>query len=161
MKKVLYPGSFDPITYGHMEIIDKACKIFDEVYVAVMHNPLKKCSMFTSDERVLMIKEIYHDNPKVKVIASGEASVDVAIQNGCSCIIRGLRNLRDFDFEMQLANINEDISNGEVQTLCLFASNQNSNISSSAVKEIFYLGKDISKYVAPNVKQNMHHKANV
>lgn len=153
--KVLYPGSFDPITRGHMEIIDKACKMFDEIYVAVMQNPQKKSGMFTYDERVELIREVYKNNPKVKVIMSEGASVDVAINNGCTCILRGLRNLSDFDFEMQLAGINEDISNGAIQTLCLFASSNTSNISSSSVKELFRLGKDISKYVPDYVAEKM------
>ena len=98
-------------------------------------------------ERLEMIKEIYKNNPKIKVICDMGASVDIALINGCNAIIRGLRGLSDYDYEVQLAQINKDISNNKVNTICLFADKEYQFISSSMVKEIFNLNKDITKYV--------------
>ena len=95
MTKVLYPGSFDPITRGHMNIIEQASNLFDEVIVAVMQNPLKKTGLFTLEERVEIIKELYQKVDNVKVILGSGASVDVALLNECKAIIRGFRSLSD------------------------------------------------------------------
>lgn len=155
MVRVLYPGSFDPITKGHMNIIYQASELFDEVVVAVMKNSLKSKGLFTLEERLDMIREIYHCVDNVKVIIGSGASVDVAVLENCKAIVRGLRGLTDFDFEMQLAQINRDISNNEVNTICLFASPDVMNISSSAVREVFSLGKDVSKYVDEVVNEKL------
>ena len=121
MTKVLYPGSFDPITKGHMNIVEQACELFDEVIIAVMQNPLKQGGMFTLEERIEMIKELYQRIDNVKVIAASGAAVDVAILNECKAIIRGLRSLSDYDYEVQLQQINKEISGDKVNTICLFA----------------------------------------
>ncbi len=155
MNKVLYPGSFDPITKGHMNIIDQASNLFDEVIVAILVNPSKKLSLFSLDERLEIIKEIYKNNEKVKVVSGTGAAVDIAILNECKAIIRGLRGLSDYDYEVQLAQINKDISNGEINTICLFADKDYQFISSSVVKELFNLNKSIDNYVAPIVKEKM------
>ncbi len=155
MAKVLYPGSFDPITKGHMNIIEQSLELFDEVVVAVMHNPAKKNSFFTAEERVEIIKELYKDNPNVTVVTAEGATVDVALDNDCKAIVRGLRSLTDFDYEVGLQQINKDLTDGKVNTVCLFADKDYQFISSSMVKEVFGLNKDISKYVAPLVKKKM------
>lgn len=155
MMKVLYPGSFDPMTKGHMNIVKQASDMFDKVLVAVMYNPLKKSSFFSLDERMEIVRELYHDISNVSVISASGASVDVALKNDCKVIIRGLRGLSDFDYEMQLAEINRDISNNLVNTICLFASSEYLNVSSSVVRELFLLDKDISKYVSPLVEEKM------
>ncbi len=155
MAKVLYPGSFDPITKGHMNIIEQSLDLFDEVVVAVMHNPAKKNSFFTAEERVEIIKELYKDNPNVTVVTAEGATVDVALDNDCKAIVRGLRSLTDFDYEVGLQQINKDLTDGKVNTVCLFADKDYQFISSSMVKEVFGLNKDISKYVAPLVKKKM------
>lgn len=155
MSKVLYPGSFDPITKGHMNIIDQASNLFDEVIVAILINPSKKTSMFTNEERLEIIKEIYKNNNKVKVVSGTGAAVDIAILNECKAIIRGLRGLSDYDYEVQLAQVNKDISNNKVNTVCLFADKDYQFISSSMVKEVFNLNKDIDKYIDPIVKEKM------
>ena len=95
MIRVLYPGSFDPITYGHINIIEQTCDLFDEIIVAVMHNP-RKSGMFTPDERVKLIADLYKNNPKIKVVSSDGATIDLALENNCKAIIRGLRTLTDF-----------------------------------------------------------------
>lgn len=155
MTKVLYPGSFDPITKGHMNIIDQASELFDEVVVAVMQNPSKKQGMFTIEERLEIIKELYHKMNNIKVIAATGAAVDVAVLNECKAIIRGLRSLSDYDYEVQLQQINKDISNNKVNTVCLFADKEFQFVSSSMVKEVFKLDKDISNYVDPVVQKQM------
>ena len=155
MSKVLYPGSFDPITKGHMNIINQASDLFDEVVIAILVNPSKKLSMFSLEQRLEIIKEIYKDNDKIKVISGMGAAVDIAILNECKAIIRGLRGLSDYDYEVQLAQINKDISDNKVNTICLFADKEYQFISSSMVKEVFNLDKDIDKYVDPIVKEKM------
>ncbi len=155
MTKVLYPGSFDPITKGHMNIIEQASNLFDEVIVAVMQNPLKKTGLFTLEERVEIIKELYQKVDNVKVILGSGASVDVALLNECKAIIRGFRSLSDYDYEVQLQQLNKEISNNMVNTVCLFADKEYQFVSSSMVKEVLNLDKDISKYVDPVVKEKM------
>lgn len=155
MNKVLYPGSFDPITKGHMNIIEQASQLFDEVVVAVLQNSNKKSGFFTMEERLEIIKELYRNFENVKVISGSGAAVDIAILYECKAIIRGLRGLSDYDYEVQLAQINKDISNNKVNTICLFADKDYQFISSSVVKEVFNLDKDISKYVDNSVKVKM------
>ncbi len=155
MTKVLYPGSFDPITKEHMNIVEQASDLFDEVVIAVMQNPSKKNGFFTIEERMEIIKELYKKMNNVKVISASGAAVDVALLNECKAIIRGLRSLSDYDYEVQLQQINKEISNNEVNTVCLFADKEYQFVSSSMVKEVFNLNKDISKYVDPIVKERM------
>lgn len=155
MNRVLYPGSFDPITKGHMNVIEQASDLFDEVVVAVLVNPSKKNSFFTVSERLEMVKELYKKVKNIKVIASEGAAVDIATLYECKAIVRGLRSLSDYDYEVQLSQINKDISNNQVNTVCLFADKEYQFISSSVVKEVFALGKDISRYVDPLVEESM------
>ena len=157
MIRVLYPGSFDPITYGHINIIEQTCDLFDEIIVAVMHNP-RKSGMFTPDERVKLIADLYKNNPKIKVVSSDGATIDLALENNCKAIIRGLRTLTDFDYEIQMAQINKQISQNMINTISLFAEHDYENISSSMVKEILYLNKDVSRYVPSSVEQAMKDK---
>lgn len=155
MSKVLYPGSFDPITKGHMNIIDQASKLFDEVIIAVLINPNKKSGYFTISERVEIIKELYKNYKNIKVVSDTAAAVDVALLYECKAIVRGLRGLSDYDYEVQLSQINKDLSNNQVNTVCLFAEAEYQFISSTVVKEVLNLNKDISKYVEPLVKDKM------
>ena len=155
MTKVLYPGSFDPMTKGHMNIVEQASDLFDEVIIAVMQNPLKKSGLFTLEERVEIIKELYQRINNVKVIIGSGATVDVALMYECSAIIRGLRTLSDYDYEVQLQQMNKEISNGKINTICLFADKEYQFVSSSMVKEVFNLDKNISKYVDPIVEEKM------
>lgn len=155
MTRVIYPGSFDPITKGHMNIINQASNLFDKVVVAVLANPSKKNSMFTAEERLLMIKELYKECPNIEVVVGSGATVDIALLNNCKAIVRGLRSLSDYDYEVQLQQINKDISNGSVNTVCFFADSEFQFVSSSMVKEVFNLGKDISKYVDPLINEKI------
>lgn len=157
MIKVLYPGSFDPITFGHMNIIEQSANLFDEVIIAVMHNSKKTC-MFSLEERVELISRLYQDNPKIKVVSSLGATIDLAIQYDCKAIVRGLRSLSDFEYEIQLSQINKQLSENKINTISLFADNNYEHISSSMVKEILELGKDISGYVHPIIQNAMKEK---
>ena len=158
MTKVLYTGSFDPITKGHENIIQQASELFDEVIIAVLKNSKKPNGFFTIEERLEILKKIYATCKNIKVITGSGAAVDVATLHKCKAIIRGLRGLTDFDYEIGMAGINKDISNGEINTVCLFADNNYQNISSSMVKEVFTLGKPISRYVSPVVEEAMREK---
>lgn len=155
MIKVLYPGSFDPITKGHMNIIEQATKLFDEVIVAVLQNPTKKNFFFSLEERLEILKQLYYNNPKIKLVSSNKPSTDIALLHDCKAIIRGLRSISDFEYEIQLAEINRDISDGQINTICLFADSRLQIVSSSVVKEVFNLDKSISKYVDPIVEEKM------
>ena len=119
MTKVLYPGSFDPITKGHMNIIEQASDLFDEVIIAVMQNPSKKNGLFTLEERMEIIKELYKNMNNVRVVSSSGATVDVALLYECKAIVRGLRSFSDYDYEVQLQQMNKDISNNKINTILI------------------------------------------
>ena len=153
--KVIYPGSFDPITYGHMQIIEEAVNLFNTVVVAILGNPDKNTGMFTLDERYMMIKELYLNNPKIEVITESGATVDVANKYGCIAIIRGLRGINDLEYEQNLARINQEISNNKIKTIFLLADSNYQHISSSMVKQVNNLNKPIDNYVHPLVKKKM------
>lgn len=161
MTRVLYTGSFDPITKGHENIIEQASQLFDEVVVAILQNPKKPNGFFTIEERKEIIEKIYATAENIKIVTGSGAAVDIATLYKCKAIIRGLRGLTDFDYEIGMAGINKDISNGEINTVCLFADNNYQNISSSMVKEIYTLGKPITKYVNPLVESAMNEKYEV
>ena len=155
MTKVMYSGSFDPITYGHQNVIEQACDLFDEVIIAVLQNSNKSKGLFSLEERVEMIMELYKDFDNVKVISGSGAAVDIALNNGCRAMIRGLRGISDYDYEVQLAHVNRKLSDNKVNTICLMADSKYQYISSSVVREIFSLDKDISEYVDPLVESKM------
>lgn len=147
MKKAIYPGSFDPLTNGHLDIIKRASEVFDKVYVCVADNPTKKY-FFTTEERLNMAKESCKDISNVEVIYTDGVVVNKAQELGCKVIVRGLRAVTDFEFEFQLAAANEFI-NHDIETMFLMAAAGKGFISSSYVKD-FYLNKvDISPLV-PN-----------
>ena len=158
MTKVLFTGSFDPITKGHMDIIEQASNLFDEVLIGILINPEKKNAFFSQKERLEIIKEIYKTKKNVNVISSTKLGVDIAKENNCKIIIRGLRSILDFEYEYQLSLTNKDLSNNEINTICLFCKPEYQNISSSNVKQIFNLNRDVSKYVNSYVEKRMNEK---
>ncbi len=158
MTKILYSGSFDPITNGHIKLIEEASELFDEIFIAVMQNSAKILPFFTINERINILNEIFKNNKKVKIVTGSGATVDIAKANGCSAILRGLRSVSDFDYENQMAQINKDISDGSIKTICMFADSDLQSVSSSVVKEVFSLNKDISKYVPQIVYKKMQEK---
>ena len=161
MKATLYPGSFDPITYGHIDVISQALKVYDKVIIGVLVNSKKGKGMFSFNERTEIIKKLYENNPNIEVIAveDNTAAVDVALDNNCDTMIRGLRNLTDFAEEVNLAELNLIISENKVHTVAFFANPGKTTISSTAVKELFNLGKDISYFVPSIVIEKMKKKS--
>lgn len=155
MKKVFYAGSFDPITKGHLNVINQAQNLFDEVVVAVMKNSSKKDSFFTLEERVELVKKTVEELDNVSVITGEGAAYKLAKLYECQAMIRGLRGVTDFDYEIQLATTNRKLSNGEISTICLFPDQEYQYISSSIVRELFSLDEPIDDYVEPVVKEAM------
>lgn len=155
MTKVIVPGSFDPITLGHQNIIEQACYLFDEVIIAILSNPNKHSSFFTIEECMEVVKQLYDKINKIKIVTFNGALVDLAILNECKLIIRGLRGLSDLDYEIQLAQVNNDLSNNRVRTMCLFPDIQYQYLSSSMVKGVNVLDKNIERYVDPLVYQKI------
>lgn len=160
MKTTLYPGSFDPITYGHMDVIAQTLKIYDKVIIGVLVNSKKGEGMFTFDERAEMIKKLYENNPRIEVISMQDniAAVDVALNNNCDTMVRGLRDSTDFTDEVKLASLNLMISDNKVHTVAFFANPSKTTISSTMVKELLMLGKDISNFVPPIVESALKNK---
>ena len=156
MKISIYPGSFDPITNGHIDIIDRASKISDKLIVSVLNNNEKK-SLFTVDERVEMIKESTKNFQNVEVEYFDGLLVDYAKRKNANIIIRGLRAVTDFEYELQLAQTNRELYN-EVETLFLLTSIQYSYLSSSIVKQVAEENGDISKFVPDFVANKLKEK---
>lgn len=155
-KIAVYPGSFDPITYGHLDIINRALKIFDSVIVAVACNSSKN-SLFSIEERLVLIRDVLSDNERVKVDTFSGLLVDYVLSQGASVIIRGLRAVSDFEYEFQLAQINRGITM-EVETLFMMTSVPYSYLSSSVVKEVCSLGGPVETLVPPNVSNALENK---
>jgi pantetheine-phosphate adenylyltransferase len=159
MKKIaVYPGSFDPITFGHLDIINRALKLFDEVIVAVANNEQKN-PLFTVDERVAMIKSVMKDNTRATVDTFDGLLVDYARACKAQAIVRGLRAISDFEYELQMAQINRGISR-EVETVFFMTSVFYSFLSSSIVKEVYSLKGPIDGLVPPLVKKALDKKFN-
>ena len=150
LKFAVYPGSFDPVTYGHLDIIDRALKIFDGVIVAVARNS-EKNSLFSVPERLQLLSEILKDRPQAKIDTFEGLLVDYVRQCNATVIIRGLRAVSDFEFEFQLAQMNRSITR-DVETLFMMTSVPYSYLSSSIVKEVSSLNGPVDKLVPPVVK---------
>ncbi|MBO4856305.1 MAG: pantetheine-phosphate adenylyltransferase [Bacilli bacterium] len=152
MKVAIYPGSFDPITNGHLDVLNRALKIFDKVIVLVAINPKKK-SRFSAEERVEMIKEAVN-NPNVEVDASSGLTVEYAKSHGATHLIRGLRAVTDFEYEFQLASAN-DFIDSNIDTVFLMSKNDKSFINSSMIMELHEAGVDVSSLVPPSVTKRL------
>lgn len=157
MKIAIYPGSFDPVTLGHLNIIKRAAKIFDEVVVCVMVNSGKENPLFTPAERVELIREVCVGIPNVKVDCSDALLADYANSLGECVIVKGLRAVSDFEKEFQMALINSKIDS-ELDTLFLTASDKYTYLSSSAVKEMAYYGVDLSEFVPREIIDRVFEK---
>jgi pantetheine-phosphate adenylyltransferase len=158
LKIAVYPGSFDPVTFGHLDIIDRALQIFDGVVVAVARNS-EKNSLFTVQERLALLAEILKDRPKASVETFDGLLVDFVQRRGSSVIIRGLRAVSDFEFEFQLAQMNRSITK-QVETLFMMTSVPYSYLSSSIVKEVSSLNGPVDKLVPPSIKAALDRKFN-
>jgi pantetheine-phosphate adenylyltransferase len=144
VKRVVCPGSFDPITFGHLDIIERASSLFDEVVVAVLVNQTKK-TLFSVEERIAMIKEVTNFYPNVKVDSWSGLLVDYCKKNEIPMIVKGLRAVTDFDYELQMSQINLQLQG--VETLFMSTAPAHSFLSSSLIKEIASYGGDVSSYV--------------
>ena len=155
----MYPGSFDPMTKGHMDIVKKALTIFDEVVIAVLENSAKTM-LFTPDERKKMIEEIYISDERVRCISLGsKLTINLAEEISAQGIIRGLRAMSDFEYEFQIANINRS-QNEKIESIFFTATDKFTYVSSSMVKEIaLYRGK-VDEFVDPVVKKELEKKFN-
>lgn len=145
-KQIIYPGTFDPITNGHIDIIERALLLFDRVIIAVAADSKKNARKFDSNTRISLIREVFIDNPNVKVQEISGLLVDFAKSVGVNIILRGLRAVSDFEYEFQLANMNKHLA-PQIETLFLTASEKYTYISASMVKEVAALGGDISALV--------------
>ncbi len=156
MKKAVYPGSFDPVTLGHLDIIIRAAKIVDELVVGILENH-RKTPLFSVQERVNMLKIITENVPNVRIVSFSGLSVEFARREGAEFIVRGLRAITDFDYELQMSQTNR-IMAPEVDTLFLTTSLQYAYLSSTTVKEVASYGGDISRFVTKEVEQAVMQK---
>ena len=152
-RKAIYPGSFDPITNGHLDILDRALSLFSEVTIVVAGTD-KKNPLFTAEERVALIREVTRDRPGVKVDRWSGLIMDYARTHNVSAVIRGLRAASDFEYEFMMASMNKRIHSG-VETLFMMTSQDLYFVSSSMIKELFRYGGDISSYVPPQVVERL------
>lgn len=152
-KRAIYPGTFDPVTYGHLDIIQRSAEMVDELIVGVLTNK-GKSPLFTPEERVEMIKEAVKDIPNVKVHAFDGLLIEFTKKQKATIIIRGLRAVTDFEYELQMSQTNR-VLNPEVDTIFLTTSLKWAYLSSSTVKEVAAFGGDISKFVPKKVAKQV------
>ena len=157
IRRAIYPGTFDPVTNGHLDIIERACKLFDEVIVAILVNP-GKTPMFTLSERVTMLGEVLNARfTKVSVDTFDGLLVDYALRKQALAIVRGIRATSDYEYELQMALMNRRLK-PEVETVFLMSAQENSYLSSRLVKEVFSLGGTINGLVPDLVIERMREK---
>lgn len=156
MLKAIYPGSFDPVTYGHLDVIKRSCKIVDELIVGVLNNNAKM-PLFSAEERVKMLEEVTKDLGNVKIVLFNGLLIDFARQQGAAVVIRGLRAITDFEYELQMSQTNHKLE-PSVETMFLTTSIEYSYLSSTTVKEIAAFGGDISQFVPEAVAVELEKK---
>lgn len=156
MKKAVYPGTFDPLTMGHVNIIERAIRIFDKVIVAVAVDTFKK-TLFTSEERTKMVKETFKNNTKVEVEAFEGLLAEYVKRKKASVILRGLRTVEDFEYELQMSLANKKLY-PECETMFMMTEGEYSYYSSSLIKEIAFLGGNVGKMVPSPVKRMLDKK---
>lgn len=157
MSVAIYPGSFDPVTYGHLDIVRRAARMFDEVRIVVMKNSSKQ-SLFTQEERVEMLQSAVQQIKHVVVDTHEGLLINYCREHGIRIVVRGLRAVTDFEYELQIAQINKEMSQGKVDTVFLTTSVRYSYLSSSVVKELASYGKDVSKLVPEHVAEASYAK---
>ncbi len=157
MKNAVYPGSFDPVTYGHIDIIKRAARMFDQVTVAVLDNKAKT-ALFSVEERVRMLQKVTEDIPNIRVDSFNGLLVNYAARENLHVAIRGLRAVTDFEYELQIAQTNRLLSKGALDTIFLTTSLQYAYLSSSSVKEIALFDGDISMCVPPYIEEKIRQK---
>lgn len=155
-KSAIYPGTFDPLTNGHLSIINRALKIFDKLVVAILTNP-QKTTLFSLDERISMIKEVLKDKPNIEVESFDGLLVDYVVKKRTNVIIKGLRALSDFEYEFQMAIMNRKL-NREIESVFLMTDFRWLYISSTIIKEVAKFGGEISGLVPPLVCKKVKEK---
>ena len=156
MRRAVYPGSFDPVTFGHLDIIERSANLVDELIVGVLINHAKT-PLFSVEERVNMLQEVTAGLSNVSVLAFSGLSVDFVKECNANFIVRGLRAITDFEYELQMAHTNR-IMNGDIDTLFLTTNLKYAYISSTTVKEVAYYGGDISHFVPEAVVDRIYRK---
>jgi len=156
MVRALFPGTFDPIHYGHIDIAERASRLFDEVVVAVYDKPLKSL-FFSPEERIALVEEALGGNPKIKVNGYSSLTVDYAKIIGAQVIVRGLRVFSDFEFEFRMALANHRLS-PDIEYMALITAEEHTFLSSTTVREIASLGGDVSSMVPPHVNKALSDK---
>lgn len=157
MVRALFPGTFDPIHYGHMDIANRASKLFDEVVMAVYDKPLKNL-LFSPEQRISLVKEAFRENPKIKVTGYSGLTIEFAKQIDAQVIVRGLRVFSDFEFEFRMALANQRLAGAAVETVALITAEQHTFLSSSTVREIAMLNGNVSSMVPPYVERALKEK---
>ena len=156
MKIGIYPGSFDPVTYGHLDMIERSSKLFDKLFVVVNVNTQKK-ALFNALERMEMLKEVCKEYPNVSVVKSDKLTVDCAKELNAHIIVRGLRAVTDFEYELQMASTNHSL-NEKIETIFMMTNTKYSYLSSSIVREVSSLGGDVSNFVPNYVEEKLKEK---
>jgi pantetheine-phosphate adenylyltransferase len=156
MVKALFPGTFDPIHYGHIDIAARAARLFDEVLVAVYDRPLKSL-LFDPEERIALVRQAFEDNPKVSVMGYSGLTIDFARKMKAQVIVRGLRVFSDFEFEFRMALANQRLAT-DIETVALITAEEQTFLSSSTVREIAALGGDVTSMVPPYVEKALRSK---
>ncbi|MGH9041706.1 MAG: pantetheine-phosphate adenylyltransferase [Acidimicrobiia bacterium] len=153
MATALVPGSFDPVTFGHLDVIERVARFFDSVVVAVIRNPQKAASLFSLEEREAMLAEVTAHLDNIRIAYFSGLLVDFARDHGADTIVKGLRAVTDFDYELQMAQMNQTLSG--IDTFFLATSPQYSFLSSSLVREVARFGGDVSSLVPPQVADRL------
>ena len=156
-RRAIYPGSFDPFTSGHLDVVERALDIFEELVIAVAANPDKRTPLFTPDERVALIRESLEGRPQVEVTAYTGLTVDFARSRGITTLVKGLRAYSDFDAELQQALMNRKLE-PSVNTVFLMSSFSHIFVSSSILKDVASHGRDVSEFVPPAVARRLKEK---
>lgn len=156
MAVAVYPGTFDPLTHGHEDIVRRASKLFDRVILAVADSNAKK-PIFNVEERVMIAREVFGSHPRVEVVRFAGLLVNFVRDSKADVVVRGLRAVTDFEYEFQLAGMNRHLM-PEIETIFMTPTDQYQFISGTLVREIAILGGDVSKFVAPNVEEWMRRK---
>lgn len=156
MVRALFPGTFDPVHYGHIDIATRAARLFDEVIMAVYDRPLKTL-LFSPDERIALVRQAFDGNPKVKITGYSGLTIEFARQVQAQVIVRGLRVFSDFEFEFRMALANQRLA-PDIETVALITDEQHTFLSSSTVREIAALGGDVSSMVPPYVEKALRAK---
>ncbi len=152
MKRAIFPGTFDPFTIGHYSVVKRALTFMDEIIIGIGINDSKR-TWFPTEKRVEMVKKLYADEPRVRVEAYDNLTVDFAIQHDAGFIIRGIRTVRDFEYEETIADINRKLAG--IETILLFTEPELTSVSSTIVRELLHYGKDVTPFLPEGLDINI------